>query len=100
MSTRKLSTEVLPRLGFGAIVPRKVGEILQTSQYKGANIMDYSKKLLKLQQVIERVGQSKSTIYRGMDAGVFPRPVKLGSRMVRWLSDDIDDYLTRLLRSV
>ena len=62
--------------------------------------MDYSKKLLKLQQVIERVAQSKSTIYRGMDAGLFPRPIKLGSRMVRWVSDDIDAYLARLLKSV
>lgn len=62
--------------------------------------MDYSKKLLKLQQVTERVAQSKSTIYRGMVNGSFPRPLRLGSRMVRWLSDDIDNYLSRLSRSV
>ena len=62
--------------------------------------MDYSKKLLKLQQVIERVALSKSTIYRGMGDGSFPRSLKLGSRMVRWLSDDIDAYLSRLPRSV
>ena len=62
--------------------------------------MDYSKKLLRLQQVIERVALSKSTIYRGMDDGSFPRTLKLGSRMVRWLSEDIDNYLSRLPRSV
>jgi prophage regulatory protein len=62
--------------------------------------MDYNKKLLKLKQVTERVAQSKSTIYRGIDKGLFPRPVKLGSRMVRWLSDDIDAYLSRLSRSI
>ena len=62
--------------------------------------MDYSKKLLRLQQVIERVALSKSTIYRGMDDGSFPRPLKLDSRMVRWLSEDIDNYLSRLPRSV
>jgi prophage regulatory protein len=62
--------------------------------------MNYSKKLLKLEHVIERVAQSKSTIYRGMSNGSFPRPVKLGSRMVRWLSDDIDAYLSRLPQSV
>lgn len=62
--------------------------------------MDYSKKLLRLQQVIERVALSKSTIYRCMEDGSFPRPLKLGSRMVRWLSDDIDNYLSRLTRSV
>ena len=62
--------------------------------------MNYSKRLLKLEHVIERVTQSKSTIYRGMSNGSFPRPVKLGSRMVRWLSDDIDKYLSRLPQSV
>ena len=62
--------------------------------------MGYNKKLLTLAQVVERVAQSKSTIYRSMDAGSFPRPIKLGSRMVRWLSDDIDTYLSRLCRSV
>jgi prophage regulatory protein len=62
--------------------------------------MDYSKKLLRLQQVIEKVALSKSTIYRGMGDGSFPRPLKLGSRMVRWLSDDIDNYLSHLPRSV
>jgi prophage regulatory protein len=62
--------------------------------------MDYSKKLLRLQQVIEKVALSKSTIYRGMGDGSFPRPLKLGSRMVRWLSDDIDNYLSHLSRSV
>ena len=62
--------------------------------------MNYSKRLLKLEHVIERVAQSKSTIYRGMSDGSFPRPVKLGSRMVRWLSDDIDKYLSRLPQSV
>jgi predicted DNA-binding transcriptional regulator AlpA len=39
---------------------------------------------------------SRSTIYRSMDAGDFPRPLKIGSRMVRWAVDDIDDYLKRL----
>jgi len=62
--------------------------------------MEYGKKLLKLQQVIERVAQSKSSIYRGMDSGTFPRPIKMGSRMVRWLSNDIDTYLSNLSRSV
>jgi prophage regulatory protein len=62
--------------------------------------MDYSKKLLRLQQVIEKVALSKSTIYRGMGDGSFPRPLRLGSRMVRWLSDDIDNYLSHLSRSV
>lgn len=62
--------------------------------------MEISQKLLTLQQVIDIVGQSKSTIYRGIGAGTFPKPLRLGSRMVRWLSDDIHTYISHLTYGV
>jgi prophage regulatory protein len=100
-STQKQSTEVLPRTSFSAIINKGIdhGSAKLIISKRGI-IMSYNKKLLTLAQVVERVAQSKSTIYRSMDAGSFPRPIKLGSRMVRWLSDDIDTYLSRLCRSV
>ena len=58
--------------------------------------MDLNKKLLTLGEVIAVVSLSRSSIYRGMDAGWFPRPLKIGSRMVRWTVADIDAYLKRL----
>jgi len=41
----------------------------------------------------EMLGISRSTIYRLMEDGDFPRPIKLGRRAVRWKSEDIDDWL-------
>ena len=64
--------------------------------YLLALIMNLNKKLLTLKEVSVLVSMSRSTIYRSMDAGDFPRPLKIGSRMVRWAVDDIDDYLKRL----
>ena len=58
--------------------------------------MDLNKKLLTLHEVIPFVSLSRSTIYRGMEAGWFSRPLKIGSRMVSWKVADIDDYLNGL----
>ena len=60
------------------------------------NQMQISQKLLSLKQVIAMVGLTKSTIYRLMDAGDFPRPLKLGSRCVRWLVDDVNAWISSL----
>ena len=48
---------------------------------------------LRLREVKTRVGLGKSAIYKRMNAGVFPRHVKLGERCVRWRVEDIDRWL-------
>ena len=39
---------------------------------------------------------SKSKLYREIQAGHIPKPMKLGYRMSRWLESDIDDYLAKM----
>lgn len=58
--------------------------------------MDYSCRLLALKQVLERVSLSKSSIYRKMKEGTFPRPVSLGGKTVRWVAVDIEEWVSRL----
>jgi len=41
----------------------------------------------------DMLGISRSTIYRLMQNGDFPRPIKLGRRAVGWKSEDIDKWL-------
>lgn len=50
-------------------------------------------KLLRLPSVKERTGLSRSEIYRRMGARTFPRAVKLGSRAVAWVEEDIDLWI-------
>lgn len=38
----------------------------------------------------------RSTFYRGVRNGVFPKPVKLGSRMARWRLSDCRAALERM----
>ncbi|WP_306132235.1 helix-turn-helix transcriptional regulator [Roseivivax marinus] len=40
-------------------------------------------------------GLSRSTIYALMDKGKFPRPVKLGARIVAWPESCIDAWLAQ-----
>ena len=49
-----------------------------------------SPKLLRIREVMQRTGLSKSTIYSLMKADEFPHPVRVGERIVRWLAADVD----------
>ena len=42
-------------------------------------------KILRLPDVIDRVGFSRSTIYAFVSGGYFPPPIKIGPRAVGWL---------------
>lgn len=49
--------------------------------------------LLRLPQVIARVGLKRSAILRRVKCGEFPRPVRLGPRTNAWKSDEIDKWI-------
>ena len=51
------------------------------------------KQLLRLPQVRERVGFSRSEIYRLMALGRFPRPIPLGERARAWDADEIEEFV-------
>lgn len=50
-------------------------------------------RLIRLKEVQHRVGLGRSTIYRWMAAGSFPKPMKLGQRSVGWIEHEIDNWL-------
>ena len=49
--------------------------------------------LLRLPQVIERVGLRRTAVYDLVKRGEFPRPVRLGRRCVCWPSDAVDSWV-------
>jgi predicted DNA-binding transcriptional regulator AlpA len=51
---------------------------------------------VKLSQIQAVIPVSKSTWYRGMESGVFPRPIKLSERAVGWRVEEIRDCIKRL----
>lgn len=50
-------------------------------------------KILRLQEVREVTGCSKSFIYRNMCFGNFPSQIKLGARAVGWYRRDIEEWM-------
>lgn len=52
--------------------------------------------LLPLKTVIEVTSLSKSTIYRRMASGEFPKCVNLGGSCRRWLQADIEAWASSL----
>ncbi len=52
-------------------------------------------RLIRLKEVMHRVGLGRSTIYRWMNEGKFPKPHQIGTYNVRWLESDIDDWIVK-----
>lgn len=54
-------------------------------------------KILRLKAVIDCTGLARSTIYKYIAEGKFPKPVSLGERCVGWLDSEVHDWiLTRI----
>lgn len=50
-------------------------------------------RLIRLPEVQHRVGLGRSTIYRWMAEGKFPKPVLLGGYSVAWAEDEVDQWI-------
>ena len=48
---------------------------------------------LRLRQVVERTGLSKTHIYRLVQRGQFPLPAKLSERVVAWEESAVNKWL-------
>lgn len=54
-------------------------------------------RFLRLPEVKDRVGLSRSQIYRLIQATDFPAPIKLGPQVSVWLDGDIAQWQTKVL---
>lgn len=50
-------------------------------------------RLLRIKEVKEKTGLSKTAIYDNMNAGQFPRNISLGVRAVAWLESEVDEWI-------
>ncbi len=50
-------------------------------------------RLLRRREVEEITSLSRSSIYRSMQEGDFPRPVRVGPAAVRWRASDITGWM-------
>lgn len=52
-------------------------------------------KIYRLDQVIDVTGLARSTIYKFIAQGAFPKPIPLGDRRVGWLDSEIQDWIMK-----
>ena len=61
------------------------------------------KRFIRLPEVLSRTGYGRTTIYRKMEDGSFPKSVKLGNPLedpnafdciaVAWIEDEVDEWI-------
>ena len=61
------------------------------------------KRFIRLPEVLSRTGYGRTSIYRKMDEGTFPKSLKLGgpiedpdkfdSRAIAWIEDEVDHWI-------
>jgi prophage regulatory protein len=49
--------------------------------------------ILRLSSVMAKIGLRRSSIYKLMSKGTFPKPILLGERAVGWLESDLDAWI-------
>ena len=54
--------------------------------------------LLRLKDVRRLVGLSRTTIYKRMSDGTFPRPLRVSERSVRWRMQDLQEWTAGLAK--
>ena len=53
-------------------------------------------RLLTVTEVCQLTKISRAMVYTEMSAGRFPRPVRLGTKAVRWRVSDLDQWIESL----
>jgi len=50
-------------------------------------------RFIRLKDVMETTGLGKTTIYKYIEQGNFPKPVELGYRAVGWIESEISEWV-------
>jgi prophage regulatory protein len=50
-------------------------------------------RILRWPELQHKVGYSRSNVYRLIDQGHFPPPIKLGARAVGWLESEVNAWI-------
>lgn len=49
--------------------------------------------IIRIKQVKERIGLSRSALYALIKEGKFAAPIPIGARAVGWLESDVSDFI-------
>ncbi|EEC8141964.1 TPA: helix-turn-helix transcriptional regulator [Escherichia coli] len=58
-----------------------------------------SNNLLRLSDVMRRTGYGRAWIYRLINQGRFPKPVKIGPRSVAFIESEVDEWINQRIEA-
>ena len=50
-------------------------------------------RLVTIDEVCRTTAMPKSSVYNRMQRGLFPKPLKVGPRSVRWLESELENWM-------
>ena len=50
-------------------------------------------RILRLNTVLDRTGLSRATLYRKVQAGTFPRQIRIATRCTGWRESAVNDWM-------
>lgn len=50
-------------------------------------------RIIRLKEVIDVTGLARSTVYKYVTDGSFPKPVSLGDRSVGWVENEVHEWI-------
>lgn len=57
--------------------------------------MEQQERFIRLDELMNKTGLGRSTIYRMVDKGEFPKPINLTSNKVAWLQSEVNDWMKK-----
>jgi prophage regulatory protein len=93
MTTHR-QTMLLSRTRNGAVqpAPMQPHNVLRAP----GSSQDAVERLLRLPEVVRTIGVSRATIYRYVNTGRLPPPVKLSTRCIAWRASEITAWMAAL----
>jgi prophage regulatory protein len=55
--------------------------------------------LIRLPQVLSRTGFRRASLYRAIQAGRFPKPIKPTQRTAAWVASQVDEWIDSKIRA-
>jgi len=50
-------------------------------------------RIIRLKEVLDTTGLARSTVYKFVSEGTFPKPVSLGDRCVGWVESEVQSWI-------
>lgn len=56
-------------------------------------------RFIRMNEVKEKTGLSRTSIWRGIKAGTFPEPVPLGGRAIGFVEEEVEEWMDAIIAS-